>query len=127
MESNRASGHGEHGQRQTAPPHRGDPVTSAELGRLSGLMEALIHEVREFKERAVWRLDNAEDRIERLEHRKDHTETVNRLHQRVEELQSYQDQRKVPNKWADRIFTSVVAGVVMLVLANFDWIIKVFS
>lgn len=121
MESKPVSGHGEPGHRTE------NHVSHAEIGRLSGLMESVLYELREFKQRALWRLDNLEDRVETLEHRKDHTHDLNSLHEKVSEVKEYQAQRKIPNKWMDRIFTSVVAGVVMLVLTNFDWIVKVFS
>lgn len=41
-----------------------DPI---EFGRVIGHLEAIRHEMKELKERTVWRLDNPEGRVERLE------------------------------------------------------------
>lgn len=49
-----------------------DPI---EFGRLIATLEALRGEVRELKDRSIWRLDNLEGRIEALE-RKDAAQTV---------------------------------------------------
>lgn len=126
MESRPASGHGEHGQ-QLMTNSKNEPNIHADLGRLSGLMDALLHEVREFKDRSIWRLDDLESRVEIIESRCDPTTELTDLKAKVEAVTKYQDQRKVPNKWMDRIFTSVVAGTIMLVLSNLDWLMKVFS
>lgn len=126
MESRTASGHGEHGQRQTAN-HEVPGVSPTEFGRLAGLMESILHELREFKSRAIWRMDDLEARVELLEHRTDPSDTILELKTKVETLTEYQNMRKVPNRWMDRIITSVAAGLVMLVLTNLDWLVKVFS
>ncbi len=41
-----------------------DPI---EFGRVIGHLEALHMEIKELKERTVWRLDNVENRVEALE------------------------------------------------------------
>lgn len=42
-------------------------VSPIEFGRVVGYLEAMRSEIKELKDRAIWRLDNLEGRVESLE------------------------------------------------------------
>ncbi|MDY0087131.1 MAG: hypothetical protein RBS78_01035 [Coriobacteriia bacterium] len=42
-------------------------VSPVEFGRVLGHLEAIQSELRDMKTRTIWRLDNLEDRVEKLE------------------------------------------------------------
>lgn len=77
-----------------------DPI---EFGKVLGALEAIKHEIKELRERTVWRLDDVEGRLEEIE-------KYQRECKQWREIQDHEHNKpKVPSL-ADKLASKVVWG-----------------